>query len=103
MKRTSPASSPARKHLRSALFLVLLLILVPSLVQAAGSSGFRLSKAVLSGGGAPAVSGSTVSMNGSLGQPIAGAAASDKAVLNGGFWSADAVGSYRYIFILVYK
>lgn len=71
---------------------VLLLLLVAAAAWAGSSANYAVDWQVLSGGGAPAVSGSeAVSLNGSLGQTVVGVASSASSELCAGFWCGTAI------------
>ncbi|HSR29388.1 MAG TPA: hypothetical protein VLY63_02410 [Anaerolineae bacterium] len=77
--------------------LAALLVLLLAGVAAAGSSGpHAVDWQVLTGGGAPAVSGSgLVALNGSLGQTAIGSSAIGDTSLGAGFWYATGEHNYQ--------
>jgi hypothetical protein len=65
----------------------LLIALVASIAWAGSSDGIAVDWSVLSGGGAPAASGSgLVTLNGTLGQTAIGPSAASHGSLGAGFW-----------------
>ena len=73
------------------LFFVMLTLTLLTVLVAAGTGTIIINRSVLGNGGAPASSG-TVSLNGTLGQPIAGESNGENVSLGSGFWYA---GSYQ--------
>lgn len=88
-----------RARLIIPVLVVLLLSLLAAVAWAGSSDGIAADWSVLSGGGAPAVSGSgRVALNGSLGQTAIGPSADTHADLGAGFWYG--LGERRYAIYL---
>ncbi len=89
----------------AALSLLLLAGLsLAGIVWAGSSDGTAVDWSVLSGGGAPAESGSgAVTMNGTLGQTAIGPGASIGADLGAGFWYGLGEGAYQLYLPLVLR
>ena len=67
--------------------VVLSVLLLGGVVRAGSSDSYAVEWWVMSGGGAPAVSGSgNVALNGSLGQTAIGPSAGGDATLGAGYW-----------------
>ena len=83
---------------------VLAILLVATIARAGSSTHHNLFWQVLSGGGAPAASGSgKVSLNGSLGQAAIGVSTSTgrDTVLRAGYWPGTAESGWEILFPLV--
>ena len=75
---------------------LLLMLLLVGAVWAASSDGPAVDWQVLSGGGAPAVSGSgAVTLNGTLGQTAIGFSSAGTRVLGAGFWYGVGEAGYQ--------
>lgn len=95
------------RFLRAGLALLPLLLAALALVGAvtAGSSAhYAVDWQVLSGGGAPSVSGSgAVALNGSLSQTVIGLSAASQGALGAGFWYGAGGGVYPTYLPLVVR
>jgi hypothetical protein len=87
-----------RRRMKREAFLVLiaclLAVAIPALAQSGGD--YDLSWWTADGGGGSLGSGGDYSLNGSIGQPDAGALASDDYILSGGFWGGEVLAGEIY-------
>jgi len=86
------------KILILALVLALLLVLM-SFIAVLAIDGTVVDWWAMASGGAPS-SGDSITMNGTLGQPLVGLSTGGDVVLSAGYWVAGAVASAEYLVYL---
>ncbi len=87
-----------RKRIQILILALLALLLLGSAGAAYASSPQELSWWVIGGGGAPS-SGGTVSLDGTLGQPVAGPSNTVDNDLHAGYWFDGILGYYLRLFL----
>ena len=84
--------------------VALSVLLLTTVVWAGSSDNYAIDWSVMSGGGAPAASGSrNVALNGSLGQSAIGTSESAHYSLGAGYWCGTAAGERRIYLPLVLR